>query len=66
MAERWEESRKRHSGLAKQHKIMCIVIGVLGVVVIIVLCVLIGLSVKLGSIDTKVEQKLTPPPVPQP
>jgi hypothetical protein len=30
------------------------------------LCVLIGLSVKLGSIDTKVEQKLTPPPVPQP
>ena len=61
MAERWEESRKRHSELAKQHKIMKILIGALALIVIIVLSILITLSVKLSATDSKIETKLTDP-----
>ena len=48
MAERWETSRKRHSVLADNHKIMCGVIGVLVLIIVIVVGVLSYFAVRLN------------------
>jgi lipopolysaccharide/colanic/teichoic acid biosynthesis glycosyltransferase len=68
MADRWEESRKRHSGLAKQHKIMYIIIGVLGVVILIVVCILINLAVKINDNGERIASTppLASPPISKP
>ena len=49
MAERWETSRKRHSDLAGNHKIMCVIIAVLVLLIVVIVGVLSYYAVRLNK-----------------